>query len=378
MDNDSPVDKLIDEQLASDVNEILETVEAGVGAFASHTQDINNPHQVTKEQVGLGNVDNTSDLDKPISNAVASAINTLTENIGLAVQGVMSAIHTLAQENEKQHQVIKSSVETLKQEAFSAIKTLETDFDSDLETAKEEILDVVDGFKVNLDFVATSVETLKSQTQSAIETNKTEVLNTVSGIKTSLQSAIETNKANTDSAVNTLNQSLNGVKSALQTHNHDEMYVKKGEESGDFAPVNHNHDKIYVKLGALGSGGNNAIAYTSNTHGTWRETPLANGNVLLEGHGFLSNNTTQVLSKTIDLLKQCKRIATYIEASADGATPNTNVYGRVRLSVRAGNTWSEKCTIVTNSQSFRVDVPACQRKTAPPSLLWWEFMGYLA
>ena len=191
MDNDSPVDKLIDEQLASDINEILETVEAGVGSFASHTEDLNNPHQVTKEQVGLGNADNTSDMDKPISNAVASAINTLQAGMGLAVQGIMSAIHTHIQENEKQHQKIKSSVETLKQEAFSAIKTLETDFDSDLETAKEEILNTVDGFKVNLDFIATSVETLKAQTQ--------------------------TNQATTESAINTLNQNLNGVKSAVQT-----------------------------------------------------------------------------------------------------------------------------------------------------------------
>lgn len=288
MDNDNPVKELINEQLASDINEILETVEAGVESFGKHTKDLNNPHQVTKEQVGLGNVDNTSDMDKPISNAVASAIKTLETGMGLAVQGVMSAIHTHIQENEADHQKItqttnnminqvneniatvvgqinenigvivgelnsqilgtqsavetldnkvdsavntingdiaqvKSSVETFKQEIDSAIQTLEHEFDSDLETAKQEILEVVDGFKVNLDLVATSVETLKSQTQSAIETNKTEVLNTVSGIKTSLQSAIE-------------------------THNHDERYIKKTDvsESG-FAAADHNHDDTYSK-----------------------------------------------------------------------------------------------------------------------------------
>lgn len=40
-----------------------------------HKQDISNPHQVTKEQVGLGNVDNTSDLAKPISTATQTALN---------------------------------------------------------------------------------------------------------------------------------------------------------------------------------------------------------------------------------------------------------------------------------------------------------------
>lgn len=40
-----------------------------------HTTDKNNPHGVTKEQVGLENVDNTADLDKPISNATQAALD---------------------------------------------------------------------------------------------------------------------------------------------------------------------------------------------------------------------------------------------------------------------------------------------------------------
>lgn len=41
----------------------------------AHIADISNPHQVTKAQVGLGNVDNTSDLEKPISTATQTALN---------------------------------------------------------------------------------------------------------------------------------------------------------------------------------------------------------------------------------------------------------------------------------------------------------------
>ena len=37
--------------------------------------DGTNPHGTTKEDVGLGNVDNTSDLNKPISNATQNALN---------------------------------------------------------------------------------------------------------------------------------------------------------------------------------------------------------------------------------------------------------------------------------------------------------------
>lgn len=40
----------------------------------AHIEDLLNPHQVTKGQIGLGNVDNTADADKPVSNSTQSAI----------------------------------------------------------------------------------------------------------------------------------------------------------------------------------------------------------------------------------------------------------------------------------------------------------------
>lgn len=43
--------------------------------ISGHIADKNNPHEVTKTQVGLGNVDNTSDLNKPISTATQTALN---------------------------------------------------------------------------------------------------------------------------------------------------------------------------------------------------------------------------------------------------------------------------------------------------------------
>lgn len=41
----------------------------------NHLTNYSNPHSVTKSQVGLGNADNTSDLDKPISTATQNALN---------------------------------------------------------------------------------------------------------------------------------------------------------------------------------------------------------------------------------------------------------------------------------------------------------------
>lgn len=41
----------------------------------THISNKSNPHSVTKDQVGLGNVDNTSDANKPISSATQNALN---------------------------------------------------------------------------------------------------------------------------------------------------------------------------------------------------------------------------------------------------------------------------------------------------------------
>ncbi len=52
------------------------TQETNFGTAYTHSQTITgNPHSVTKSDVGLGNVDNTSDADKPISTATQTALN---------------------------------------------------------------------------------------------------------------------------------------------------------------------------------------------------------------------------------------------------------------------------------------------------------------
>lgn len=44
-------------------------------AIDNHKSDTSNPHNVTPAQIGLGNVNNTADLDKPISTAVQTALD---------------------------------------------------------------------------------------------------------------------------------------------------------------------------------------------------------------------------------------------------------------------------------------------------------------
>ena len=57
------------------VEYVAEQIKPVQTELTNHKNDTDNPHNVTKAQVGLGNVNNTSDIDKPVSNAQATAIN---------------------------------------------------------------------------------------------------------------------------------------------------------------------------------------------------------------------------------------------------------------------------------------------------------------
>lgn len=57
-------------------------------SFTEHTLNHNNPHAVNKQQLGLENVDNTRDVDKPISNLTQDALDEINTQIG-EINGVL-------------------------------------------------------------------------------------------------------------------------------------------------------------------------------------------------------------------------------------------------------------------------------------------------
>lgn len=75
---------------AQDANEVKSEVN-------THLSDVANPHAVTKSQVGLDQVDNTSDLNKPVSTAQQTALNGKVDNT-ITVNGhALSANVTVTQ-----------------------------------------------------------------------------------------------------------------------------------------------------------------------------------------------------------------------------------------------------------------------------------------
>ena len=86
------------DSLVSAINEVDSHADTNASNLSNHIADKNNPHEVTKAQVGLGNCDNTSDLNKPISTATQIAI-TAEENRAKGVEGSLSNLTTTDKSN---------------------------------------------------------------------------------------------------------------------------------------------------------------------------------------------------------------------------------------------------------------------------------------
>ena len=65
-------DNTISGLIATTIKDAIDEIDDNLD---THIADTENPHEVTKAQVGLGNADNTSDADKPISTASQNALD---------------------------------------------------------------------------------------------------------------------------------------------------------------------------------------------------------------------------------------------------------------------------------------------------------------
>lgn len=79
--------------------DMLEYVEGDTrAALIDHVLDKANPHEVTKAQVGLGKADNTSDLNKPISNAAQAEFEKKVDKV--EGKGLSDQNYTLAEKQK--------------------------------------------------------------------------------------------------------------------------------------------------------------------------------------------------------------------------------------------------------------------------------------
>lgn len=89
-------------------NNITNAITKAENDLNQHIIDYSNPHKVTAEQIGLGKVDNTSDLDKPVSVAVQDALNKV--DLELAKKTNESDFQTHILNNSNPHNVTKEQI----------------------------------------------------------------------------------------------------------------------------------------------------------------------------------------------------------------------------------------------------------------------------
>ena len=92
---------------------------ANAGAVSTHTARTDNPHSVTKTQVGLSNVDNTSDASKPVSTATQTALNLKANIASPALTGTPTAPTQATSDNSTK--IATTAYVTSKVSAASAI-----------------------------------------------------------------------------------------------------------------------------------------------------------------------------------------------------------------------------------------------------------------
>ena len=65
-----------------DLKDEIDAISGGTGVkLQAHLINYTNPHQVTKSQIGLSNVENTSDSNKPVSTAQQAALDLKVDKI---------------------------------------------------------------------------------------------------------------------------------------------------------------------------------------------------------------------------------------------------------------------------------------------------------
>jgi len=144
--------------------------------FDAHTGDTTNPHVVTQTQVGLSNVDNTSDADKPVSTATQTALDLKTDDTQFVIHtGDTANPHSVTQTQVGLSDVDNTSdankpVSTATQTALD-LKTDDTQFVIHTgDTANPHTVTATQVGLGNVDDTSDADKPISTATQTALDT----------------------------------------------------------------------------------------------------------------------------------------------------------------------------------------------------------------
>ena len=148
-DNTSDLDKPISTATQAALDKLNEDLSRTI---TTHVENFNNPHKVTKEQVGLGNVDNTADVNKPISTAQQAALDKVKLELDSKINEVTTATNNHIANFENPHKVTKAQVGLDQVDNTSDLnKPVSTAQQAAIDLAKKDLQGVIDSNKAAID-----------------------------------------------------------------------------------------------------------------------------------------------------------------------------------------------------------------------------------
>ena len=113
--------------LNSEIKRAKEAEAAITSNLNNHILDYHNPHKVTKAQVGLSDVDNTSDADKPVSNATQTELDKKANQIEVnQLQQTITNLQTTIQQLQSQITNMSTTIESVQNNITNMQTTINT------------------------------------------------------------------------------------------------------------------------------------------------------------------------------------------------------------------------------------------------------------
>lgn len=153
LDNLTTKDK---DNLVSAINEVDLHADNNATNLSNHINDKSNPHEVTKAQVGLGDCDNTADINKPISTATQTALDNIANGTtsiaydnttsGLSATTLQGAIDEIDSDLDNVEDLIPSTASSSNQLADKDyVDTADNNLQSQIDaiSASSDVTDIV-------------------------------------------------------------------------------------------------------------------------------------------------------------------------------------------------------------------------------------------
>lgn len=113
--------------LNAEIKRAKEAEAAITSNFNNHISDYHNPHKVTKAQVGLSDVDNTSDADKPVSNATQTELDKKANQTQVnQLQQTITNLQTTIQQLQSQITNMSTTIESVQNNITNMQTTINT------------------------------------------------------------------------------------------------------------------------------------------------------------------------------------------------------------------------------------------------------------